>query len=213
MKNVPIKAGWQHSRAEVFWNEIAPCDHVVQIYDNDGFFLDALAGYVGGGINSGDCCIVIATKAHLEALHDRLRRHVVRVDTLISDKRYIPLEADDILSRFIVNGWPDETLFMKTISGLIKKADRKKRRIRAFGEMVAILWAQGNKEATIELERLWNKFCEKEELCLFCAYPKNGFTDNVNISLTHVCGVHSKMITGSESQLTEIHYRNIDKKE
>lgn len=39
--------------------------------------------------------------------------------------------------------------------------------------MVAILWSKGNSETTIRLGYLWNKFCEKEALCLFCAYPKS----------------------------------------
>ncbi len=51
---------WQKSNTDAFWSEIASCDHVVQIYENDGVFVDALAGFVGGGINTGECVIVIA---------------------------------------------------------------------------------------------------------------------------------------------------------
>jgi hypothetical protein len=28
--------------ARIFWGEIAPCDHLVQIYEEEGAFLDAL---------------------------------------------------------------------------------------------------------------------------------------------------------------------------
>jgi hypothetical protein len=116
--------------------------------------------------------------------------------------------AEEILSKFIVNGWPDEKLFMHTVSEIIGKARESKRRIRAFGEMVAILWAQGHSGATVHLEHLWNKFCAKETFCLFCAYPKTGFTGDINSSVDHICAKHSKMISGSEKQLTEIYYRN-----
>lgn len=200
---------WQQSKADVFWAEIAPCDHIIQIYENDSIFSDALAGFVGGGINAGDCCIVIATKNHLEALDDRLANYGVQVKSLLAEKRYIPLLAEEILSRFMVNNWPDESLFNQTISQIIEKCSGNNRRIRAFGEMVAILWAQGHNGATVQLEHLWNKFCAKQAFCLFCAYPKSGFTDDMNTSLMHICGSHSKMISGTEKQLKDIRYKNL----
>jgi len=108
----------------------------------------------------------------------------------------------------LVNGWPDETAFNQTISSVLTRARGKNNRnIRAFGEMVAILWAQGNIGATVNLEHLWNKFAAKESFCLFCAYPKVGFTEPLSDSIDHICSAHSKMIHGVSPQLTEILYR------
>ena len=204
-----VKTGWNRASTDVFWGEIAPCDHVVQIYENDSVFLDALSGFVGGGINAGECVIVIATTGHLEALNTRLSNYGISVDTLISDDRYIPLDADEILSKFMVDNWPDEKLFMQTVSSILERGQCKQRRIRAFGEMVALLWAQGLNGATVHLEFLWNKFCKQNEFCLFCAYPKTGFTQDINESILKICGCHTKMIEGSETQLREIVYTNL----
>ncbi len=205
-----LKTDLQLSKSEIFWGEIAPCDHVVQIYENDAIFLDALTGFVGGGINSGDAVIVIATEAHLMALNNRLRSHGLNVNSLVSEERYIPLNAEETLSKFMVNDWPDEELFMQTVSKLFEKAGKKKRRIRAFGEMVAILWAQGHNGATLQLEHLWNKFSKKNEFCLFCAYPKTGFTGDISTSITDICGCHSRVLEGSRSALKEVAYHDIN---
>jgi hypothetical protein len=200
-------ADWRHSKANVFWGELAPCDHVLQIYDTDGVFLDALAGFVGGGINANDACIVIATPAHLSALEARLTSYGISIAGLIDDDRYIPLDAEKLLSTFMVDGWPDETEFNNMVSSLLQRArGLKSRKIRAFGEMVAVLWAQGNTGATVNLEHLWNKFVANESFCLFCAYPKVGFTDDIADSIQHICSAHSKMIDGAEKQLTEVIY-------
>lgn len=51
------------NEAEVFWGEISPCEHLVQIYQNEGVFLDSLEGYVAGGILADDGVVVIATPA------------------------------------------------------------------------------------------------------------------------------------------------------
>ncbi|MDB5232671.1 MAG: hypothetical protein JWN76_3476 [Chitinophagaceae bacterium] len=202
-------AEWQTSNADIFWGEIAACEHVVQIYEQDAIFLDSLAGFVGGGINSGDCVIVIATKEHLQALDTRLNNYGIQVDALVEHGRYIPLDAEKTLAKFMVDGWPDETLFMKTVSGLLTRAKKHNTQVRAFGEMVALLWAKGCSGATVQLEHLWNKFCETEAFSLFCAYPKAGFTDDIDSSLKHICCAHSKMITSSDNSLTQVTYRNV----
>jgi hypothetical protein len=199
---------WRHTKANIFWGEIAPCDHVVQIYDTDSVFLDALAGFVGAGINANEACIVIATPAHLSALEERLTSLGISIAGLIDDKRYIPLDAEKLLSTFMVDGWPDEAKFNNTVASLLQGARGfHNRKIRAFGEMVAMLWAQGHTGATANLEHLWNKFVAKESFCLFCAYPKVGFTEDIADSIRHICSVHSKVIDGTAKQLTEIIYK------
>lgn len=203
---------WEISETDIFWGEIAPCDHVVQIYETDAIFLDALTGFVGGGIKSNDCVIVIGTQVHLKALNERLASYGIKVNDLIKEERYIPLDAEQTLSKFMVNNWPDEGLFIQTVSELLEKAHKRYRRVRAFGEMVALLWAKGYNGATVQLEHLWNRFCENASFCLFCAYPKTGLTDDLNTSFQHICGVHSKMIKGSDKSLKEVHYSCIESK-
>jgi hypothetical protein len=204
---------WQRSNAKIFWGEIAPCDHVVQIYEDDEVFLDMLAGFAGSGINAGDCVVVIATTPHLIALEERLQSLGVHVDSLIDNDRYIPLDAEKSLAKFMVNGWPDESRFTEFVMAVLERAHKHNRQVRAFGEMVAVLWAQGHNGATVQLEHLWNKFCEKDAFCLFCAYPKSGFTRDINDSIRHICGAHSKIITGTEKPMTELLYKDATRRE
>lgn len=204
---------WKTINTDIFWGEVAPCDHVVQIYENDNVFLHALTGFVGVGINAGDCVIVIATANHLQALYSRLDALAINVPTLIQDDRYIPIDADVLLSKFMVNGWPDEQLFAKTISELLERGTCKGRKIRAFGEMVALLWGRGLNGATVHLEHLWSNFCNTHKLSLFCAYPKIGFTGELNESLTTICNCHSKIIHGTDEQISLVKYSEIQYRE
>jgi hypothetical protein len=59
----------------------------------------------------------------------------------------------------MVDGWPDEERFSRLVNRLLARATAKNRPVRAFGEMVALLWGSGNVEATLPLEHLWNKIC------------------------------------------------------
>jgi hypothetical protein len=203
---------WKQSTAKVFWAEIAPTEHVVQIYENDENFLDLLTGFVTGGISAGECTIVIGTSVHLHSLHDKLESQGFDVTQVINDGCYVPLDAEEALSKFMVNDWPDETLFIHMVTELISSAKRQNKPVRAFGEMVALLWAKGQVGATVRLEQLWNKFCQHEAFCLFCAYPKSGFTQDAAESLGHICSAHSKMITSGEVGMNDIFFKEIDQK-
>lgn len=178
---------------DVFWGEIAPCEHLVQIYTSDDVFLDSLEGFVGGGIQKGDSVIVIATPGHVSALNQRLTARGFNVEAARLRQQYITLDANESLAKFMVKGWPDEQLFNKFFAELVIRTGNT-RRVRAFGEMVAILWARGQNMATIRLEELWRQLCEKDGLSLFCAYPKSDFTQDTGTSIKEICAAHSKLL-------------------
>jgi hypothetical protein len=200
---------WQSSSLQVFWGELAPCDHIVQIYENDKVFLDSLEGFIGSGLLAGDAVIIIATAEHLVAIEKRLKKQGFNMDRLASSNQYIGLDASETLSKFMVNNWPDEDLFMDLVTGLFERAQQNNRKVRAFGEMVALLWKQGLNGATVQLEHLWNQLHKKDQFSLFCAYPKVGFTQDINASMDLICCQHSKVIDGSPRPSTEIYYKAV----
>jgi hypothetical protein len=184
----------QNRARDVFWGEIAPCEHLVEIYDCDTAFLNSLEGFVIGGLRVGDGVIVIATEPHLQALNARLESQEVDLASARSLFQYIPLNAEETLAKFMVDGSPDEERFERVVTELLERARQGERRIRAFGEMVSVLWAQGQNGATIRLEHLWHKFCQAQAFSLFCAYPRSGFTQDAAESVKEICAAHTKVI-------------------
>ena len=80
---------WQTSNIQVFWGEIAPCDHMVQVYENEKIFLDTLEGFAGTGFLANDSVVIIATSKHLDALNTRLISQGFDLNALIgSDQIY-----------------------------------------------------------------------------------------------------------------------------
>jgi hypothetical protein len=187
------------ARSRIFWGEIAPCEHLVQIYQDDGVFLDSLLGFVAGGLEANDGVIVIATAEHLAALEDRLLNHGISLHIARSRDLYIALDAEETMAQFMVNGWPDDVLFERMVTRLLERARGHDRRVRAFGEMVAVMWGQGLNGATVRLEHLWHKFCQREAFSLFCAYPRSGFTQNADASMKEICETHSRVLAGDHA--------------
>ena len=172
------------------------CNHILQVYGRQDALLDALEDFVSAGLQSGECVVVIATRSHRDALITRLVAGGQDVAALIAEDRFIALPAQDTLDRFMVRGLPDEALFRSTIKPVIQRARAGGRRVRAFGEMVALLWARGNHEATVELEQLWNRFLGEEEIPLFCAYPSVGFSAKVSPHVHAIRAAHSHVVEG-----------------
>ena len=91
------------------------------------------------------------------------------------------------------DGWPDEQEFFTTIRRLLGRARSGEWRVRAFGEMVALLWEQGRHAVTVRLEQLWHTLCADEALSLRCAYPKAGFTQPAP-SVQEICAAHTRVL-------------------
>jgi len=179
---------------EVLWGEVAPREHAVQLYAHDEVLLEALEGFVGGGLRAGDGIILIATNAHRAALEQRLRARRFNLDIARAEDRYLPMDAEAALARFMVKGWPDPQRFDRLVAGLLKRARGRGRRVRSFGEMVALLWHQGQAEATLRLEALWNQLHAREAFTLFCAYPRGHFSTGEPDSEAQICAQHSRLI-------------------
>jgi hypothetical protein len=177
-----------------FWAEIAPCEHVLDIYSNESEFLDSLVNFVSIGLKQGDSVILIATEMHLQHVEHELMRMGLDLDTLAAERKYFSRDARSVLSKFMVADWPDEKKFQETILSLLNEAKHDGKKIRAFGEMVALLWAEGLSAATVRLEHLWAELCKRTEISLFCAYPMSGVTEDPTNSIQHIIDAHSRLV-------------------
>jgi hypothetical protein len=170
-------------------------EHLVQFYERDDYLIQSIGAYVAQGFIEGKAAVVIATRAHREALEQRLMLAGVDVLEYRSAGLYFTYDAEEMLSRFMVNGSPDPRRFRAVLGSLIAGATECGSGIRAFGEMVALLWARGQKDAAIELEILWNELAEQYSFALLCAYPIGGFTEAEKMrELRHICRAHHCVI-------------------
>lgn len=150
----------------------------MQFYTSEAALISPLSEYIGSGLLGGDTCIIIATSKHVEELDRRLIAAGIDVASARTSKQYITLDAAQTLARFMVNGSPDWERFAEVIGGLADETTRRGMPIRAYGEMVALLWKLGNKEAVIKLENFWNKLAKDYRFSLYCAYPELHFIMN-----------------------------------
>lgn len=188
---VPPPAAGEPSR---FWRGLSPREHFVHLYENDGSLLELLESYVADGLRSGEAVVVIATPEHLAALDRKLTADGLDLVAARWQGQYLPMDAVGTLRQFMVSTGPDPELFEQVMGDVLRRARRNGRRVRAFGEMVALLWADGLRKPTIDLEHLWERFSEREALPLFCAYPQAAFDEASAPVLSDICQAHTRLI-------------------
>src|SRR5690348_3874942 len=159
------------------WKEMREHEHFVQLYEHDDFLIASVAGFVAEGLRKGDSIVVVATEAHRSSLNQRLQEESIDLKAARISGQYIALDAEETLAKFMADGALNEKLFQETVGHLIEHTVRSGKHLRAFGEMVALLWAEGNRDGAIRLEQLWNEFGKENSFALFCAYPMSGFCD------------------------------------
>src|SRR2546423_1918589 len=171
--------------------------HEVQFYENDHFLAAAVADYLAEGVRAGQVIIVIATQAHREAFQQRLK--VKGVDAVAAALRdqIIWLDARQTLASFMVANRPDPDRFHVMVGSVIERYARTSRPagVRAYGEMVDLLWKEGNIEATIQLEELWNELQSKLSFSLLCAYAMGTFHKSAHSNaFERICHTHTRVI-------------------
>ncbi|HEV8378956.1 MAG TPA: ATP-binding protein [Tepidisphaeraceae bacterium] len=183
------------TQSRIDWTQMGEREHFVQFYEDDAFLEDSVAGYVGTGMENDEGAVVIATRDHRVAIAKKLKARGINLNEARANGQYIALDAGETLDRFMVNGMPDAQLFMQVIGRVLRQNLEGRKRARAFGEMVAILWEQGNRAAAIRLEELWNELGRVHTFSLFCAYPMSAFSGDGQIDpLKNVCTCHTRVI-------------------
>jgi signal transduction histidine kinase/CheY-like chemotaxis protein len=185
---------WNHA-PHTDWSQMTDTEHFVQFYEADGFLLNSLSGFIGSAIRAGDGAIVIATESHRAGLEELMTANGLDVVSAKAHGQYLSLDATETLSQFMIDGMPEPGRFHTVLGGLIASVTDGRPRVKAFGEMVALLWSEGNHEAAIQLEQLWNDLQKAHSFSLFCAYPMTGFGGSQFLEPTRsVCTVHSRVI-------------------
>jgi hypothetical protein len=171
--------------------------HAVRFYRDRESLARIVAGFLGDGLFAGLPSVVIATPAHRKAIRDALSSAFLDVDLLEAAGALIMVDAAVMLSRFMVGGMPDAARFKTTMMPLLERAcqGQPHRVVRAYGEMVDVLWTSGQTVAAVRLEVLWNQLAREHTFALLCAYSMGHFYKDA--AFQEICGHHTHVISDS----------------
>jgi hypothetical protein len=169
--------------------------HAVKFYENRESLCRIVAEFLGEGLITRQPALVIATPEHRAGILAELRVRHFDVDEMQAAGDLVLLDAAEMLATFMVDGMPDSELFFasatRAIEGLCR--GRGDCTVRAYGEMVDVLWKSGQ-VAAIRLEMLWNKLAMTHDFALLCGYAMGNFYKDASLAEIHQ--QHSHVVAG-----------------
>ena len=168
--------------------------HVVQFYGRDEELAERVTGYLLGALDSGGVAIVIATPEHRGEFETRLGRAGVDLAAARDGGSYLALDAGQTLAELMTADTLDPAAFDRVIGTLIRRAGAG-RPVRAFGEMVALLWDDGLVNAAVQLEAMWEELCRRHPFSLFCGYRADSVTSDID-AFAEMCRLHGEILSG-----------------
>ena len=168
-------------------------DHFVELYEDEAALARSVRTFMSIGHNDGEAAVVIATPSHRDAIETELAAAVDLVAAR-AEGLYTALDAAETVSLFMDGDEVDPHAVNRVIGAVLTAAGRGGRRIRVFGEMVSLLWGEGNVSGALALEDEWNELAKSHRFRLFCAYPSSVFGADDTAGLTGVCSRHSHVV-------------------
>ena len=177
--------------------------HQVHFYSDDAPLIHELCHVLVKALKEGQSVVVIATLDHRERISECLGQ-APEFSKARAEGRYVALDAAELLSRFMMAGMPDADRFSKIVGNVMVRAASAARKgapkVVAFGEMVAILCAEGKKDAALRLEELWNQLANQHAFSLYCAYPietlRSSYHEDIPL---RICCAHTGVVTTDEA--------------
>jgi hypothetical protein len=174
-----------------------PRDHIVQLYQDQQFLNRAVCRFAAGAIANGEGVILVPTAAHWEAFRPRLETEGVDVEGAQARGQLTVVDADELLPRFMRDAMPDAPVFLGLAAEVIANARGQDRypKVRWWGEMVNVLWEQGNVAASMSLEDQFDRLAKHHEIAIFCSFVMDNFNSEVHSRLLPRLGQnHSHLI-------------------
>jgi DNA-binding NarL/FixJ family response regulator len=170
--------------------------HEVVFYSDEGYFLDSLARFVERALKAGSSAIVVANESHRNRVLSRLQAKGLDIAAAAEQGRYTALDAADTVATLMVPGTLDPARLFEGLGSLLLTAAKAAKgecpRVAACGQIAPLLWAQGDAEAAIQIERHTNSLVETHGVDILCGYPLDSFQSGVGRDMfQRICAEHS----------------------
>ena len=168
--------------------------HAVYFYEDAESLSRTVARFVGAGLVTNQPALVIATPSHSAGILEHLIAMGVEPRKRVAQGELVILDADEVLSRFMVEAMPDTQRFEDTIGTVMDGVTGNgKGAVRAYGEMVDLLWKNDKEDAALSLETLWNHFVATRRCSLLCGYSCEVVGEGTGFQ--SICDKHSLVVS------------------
>lgn len=175
----------------------APHDHIVQFYESDEFLTGVVSGFLAAGLRAGQPVLAIVNARRREALGLRLRSVGIDAERAARAGQLALLDAEEVLSKVMVGGEPRWDRFRLEVGEVVERlgGGAPGRKLRAYGELVDVLWRGGDRGGALRIEEMWEHLASTHALSVLCAYALGSFEEEAHgRRIQDVCAAHGYVV-------------------
>lgn len=173
----------------------APFDHAAIVYRSDGELETEVATLVRDGLDAGDGVVLVITPEHWRGVRALLAHRRGELGAAIATGQLVVQDADTLLAQFHDGVSPNRHGFEAIVGGLVGSVADRFGAVRIFGEMVDLLWTDGDVVGALALEQMWNHLWARQPFALLCGYRVPAGTSPDDPALQQVAHHHGLVIT------------------
>lgn len=169
--------------------------HAVQFYMEDAQIERAIARFAASALAAGDAVLIAATPEH----RARVARLLLGEIPLSQARCVVYLDAATLLAECLIAGRPNQARFDEVIGNAVGRALTLAPRVAIYGELVALLSAEGKHDQALELERFWHDLLARAPASLLCGYDMQSFASMAHgDAFRYVCDAHNQVFPVEE---------------
>jgi hypothetical protein len=144
--------------------------HVAQFHRDAEALSESAYLFLEGGLRRGTSVVIIATPANAERLLTHLSAGKFHPTALRDAGQLEVLDAATVLEQCMSGGGPEWGRFRATLGAVLDRARAVGHGTRIYADTTGMLWQDGNTDAAIRIEELWNALGQIFPFALYCGY-------------------------------------------
>lgn len=165
--------------------------HAVLFFDDEAARLREVVNFVSNGIRAGESVFLALTSPIAESLTAALPADVLAL--VQQSECFMIVEAHATLALLVRDGTLDPAAFEAHVASNVRRFREERGPVRVYGEIVTLLWSDGNAVAALQLEKLWNELQKQFSVTVLCAYPLALVAEGSE-EFASVSGCHSRTL-------------------
>src|SRR6266545_951334 len=184
-----------------FLTEAPPVRHCAQFHRDPNTLTESAYAFLEAGVRRGQSVLVIAGRDHADGLLDRLAANKFHPTALTNSGQLSILDVAQVMEQCITGGMPEWGRFRNALMPMLSRIHPGGRGRRIYSELASALWQDGNTEAAIRVEELWNALAVSVQFSLYCGYAMDTLSEESYAGPLEELGrTHSDILSTPEDE-------------
>jgi hypothetical protein len=175
--------------------------HLAQFHRDTAALSESVYTFIESGLRRATSVLIVAPMQHADHLLARLSASKCHPRALINSGQLAVLDCSHLLDDIVNDDRPEWSRFRAALMPVLSRIQPAGRGTRIYSELANCLWADGNTEAAIQVEELWNALAASFPFALYCGFTMDTHCEKAYAAPLEELGrTHSEILGTPEDE-------------